>query len=144
MQVILILHQQLRMLYINRDYVGGGLLYAGGFPPPSNFNPSCKEQTPKHHTDMLRVLNTKFVNNSATHGAGVYISMLNTNHPVTPFVIAIENCSFVDNHGSLGSAIFIRQENNAAVDYFTFVLWIIVKNCIFAKNSYPSCLPRFL
>ena len=46
---------------------------------PGDFTPSCKEQAVKHHADALRVLNTKFVNNSAISGAGLHISLLNKN-----------------------------------------------------------------
>ena len=91
----------------------------------------------KRRTDVLKVLNTNFTNNSGTYGAELNIFMvLNANHVVTPLVIFIENCSFVENRGCPGSAIAVHQEKSA--DFRTFALQIIVKNCTFAKNSYPS------
>ena len=54
---------------------------------------------------------------------------------MTPYVIYIENCSFIDNYSSPGSAIAIHQ---AQVIDFLLVLQIIIKNCTFMGNSYPA------
>ena len=87
-------------------YAGGGLWYISGYPIPGNVTSSCTKQAGKHHTDVLRVLNTKFVNNAEVLGAGLLFSYLNTEPPVSPFIISIENSTFTDNYQLF---LFIRS-----------------------------------
>ena len=66
--------------------------------------------------------------------------MRNTNRPRLSSNIYIENCTFIDNYGSPGSAVAIHQEKSTSTNYFIFLLKIYFNNCTFAKNSYPQYL----
>ena len=117
------------------QFVGGGLFFSYGTRLPSRFRPSCEPQQKHSHANLLTITDTEFVGNNAILGGAMNIdfSQSNTNVGIVSLV-SVKNCSFRDNIGSPGSALYINQlqpVQNVLLARFLF------ENCTFQNNTYP-------
>ncbi len=117
------------------QFVGGGLLFNYGRRLPSSFRPSCKPNREHYHADLLTITDTEFVGNNAILGGAMNIDFRQSDANVgIVSLISVKNCSFRDNIGSPGSALYINQlqpVQNVLLAQFFF------ENCTFQNNTYP-------
>ena len=117
------------------QFVGGGLFFSYGRRLPSSFRPSCEPKRERYHTDLLTITDTEFVGNNAILGGAMNIHFSQSDTAVgVVSLISVKNCSFRDNIGSPGSALYINQlqpVQNVLLAQFLF------KNCTFQNNTYP-------
>ena len=128
-------HPTILMILSGTQFIGGGLLFSYGMSLPTRFTPSCEPKSKHNRADMLTITDTDFVGNNAILGGAVSIHFSQTDIDFGIVAqIVIENCSFRNNIGSPGSALYINQLQpirNAHLAQFLF------KNCNFSNNTYP-------
>ena len=117
------------------QFVGGGFLFNYGGRLPSGFRPSCTPKREHYHADLLTITDTEFVGNNAILGGAMNIDFRQSNADVgVVALISVKNCSFRDNIGSPGSALYINQlqpVQSVVLAQFLF------ENCTFRNNTYP-------
>lgn len=119
------------------QYIGGGLMFAIGQQIPSNFTPQCTAiEHGNNGRDLLSIMNCQFAGNNAVLGGGVSIRFTTAIDSVAhAFRFHIENCTFVENIGSPGSALSIDQLDSVLNNLHAQFLLV---NCLFARNVYPT------
>ena len=117
------------------QFVGGGLFFSYGRRLPSGFRPSCKPRQKHSHANLLTITDMEFARNKATLGGAIVIDFSQSNANIgIVTLISFKNCSFRDNIGSRGSALYINQlqpVENVLLAQFLF------ENCKFWNNTYP-------
>ena len=117
------------------QFVGGGIFFSYGKRLPGSFMPSCEPRQKHSHANLLTIADTEFVGNNAILGGAMNIDFRQSNADVDIVTLMIiENCSFRNNIGSPGSAVYINQlqpVQNVLLARFLF------QNCTFQNNTYP-------
>ena len=117
------------------QFIGGGLFFNYGKRIPSGFRPSCKPKREHSYANLLTITNTEFVGNNAVLGGAMNIDFSQTDANVgVAALISVKNCSFRNNIGSPGSALYINQlqpVQSVVLAQFLF------ENCTFRNNTYP-------
>ena len=128
-------HPSVLTILSGTQFIGGGLLFVDGRSYPTNFIPSCKPKSRHTYAKRLTITSTEFVGNNAILGGAMNLEFSQVDQDVgIVSEIIVENCSFRNNIGSPGSAVYVYQLQSI---HDTLLAHFIFKNCTFFNNTYP-------
>ncbi len=118
------------------SYNGGGLWYSYGYAVSPDIRLCSGSNGEKSFQgSLLTVLNTTFIHNKATVGAGAYVWVFPNNQQARfEYSIHFEHCDFVNNTGSSGAGIYINQLESITEN---FRAHFFLDTCRFSGNSFP-------